>query len=182
MTQTERMKISTEDVEVRLNRPMQTIFGRLDLVQAEASLPNWLHRVALSGVALLGDRVYLREYWASRAGTAEQMDRWSAERWVNDVSLDSPLPPSDASWRPQLLGWGWLVALSLLNDASERRCPFDLQVDLNLQSVEGKADPEIDYSVGALHVYSLQEAGDDLSLAIEKFEQPTATLTKRPRP
>jgi len=167
------------DVEVCFNRAMGLTYGRLDLMLAESSLPSELRTIAASGVAILGDRVYLRESWPFRASTAEQMERWSAERWVNDTPLRIPPGSSHALWRAQLLGWGVVIALSLLSDAGERRCPFDLQAIVSLQSAAGHADAENPFELGAMNLYSVQEADDDLTTGIEQFAEPVATLTLR---
>ncbi len=167
------------DVEVCFNRAMGLIYGRLDLLLAEAWLPIELRTVAASGVAILGDRVYLREHWALRATTAEPMDRWTAERWVNDTQLRIPPASSGASGRSQLLGWGVVVSLSLFDDARQRHCPFDLQAIVSLQSVPGQADPENPFELGAMNLYTVQGAGDDLATDIERFQEPVVTLTVR---
>ena len=167
------------DVEVRFNRTMVSVYGAIDLVMAKSSLPVELRTVAGSGVAILGDRVYLREPWPLRAATAEQMHRWAAERWVNDTHLRIPPAASNASWRAQLLGWGLVVSLSLLSDAGQRRCPFDLQAIVSLQSAPGDTDPNNPFELGALNLYSVQQAADDLSTGIEDFEEPVVTLTVR---
>jgi hypothetical protein len=62
-----------------------------------------------------------------------------------------------------------------------RRCPFPVQADIGLQSAPGKANPDTDFTAGAMHLYSLQESTDDLGLQIEKLEQPVVTLTLRPQ-
>jgi hypothetical protein len=173
------MRLQMTDVEVCFNRAMGSVYGRLDLFVAESSLPAELRAVAASGVAVLGDRVYLREYWPLRAATAEQMERWSAERWVNDTQLRVPPASSNAAWRVQLLGWGHLVALALMGDARERRCSVDLQAIVSLQSAPGHADPENPFELGAMNLHSVQNAGDDLASNIEKFQEPVATLTLR---
>ena len=173
------MKLSMTDVEVRFNRAMGPVYGRLDLLLAESSLPGELRGVAESGVAVLGDRVYLREYWPLRAATAEQMDRWPAERWVNDTQLRVPPASSNPEWRAQLLGWGVVVALTLLRDARQRRCRFDLQAIISLQSAPGHADPENPFELGAMNLHSVQSAADDLSSDTETFQEPVATLTLR---
>lgn len=167
------------DVEVCFNRAMGLVYGRLDLLLGESSLPSELRTVAASGVAILGDRVYLREHWALRATTAEQMDRWTAERWVNDTHLRLPPASSGTSGRAQLLGWGVVVSLSLLNDAGQRHCPFDLQAIVSLQSASDETDPEHPFELGAMNLYTVQAAGDDLSTDIETFQEPVVTLTVR---
>jgi hypothetical protein len=178
--QTERrMRLSMTDVEVCFNRAMGLVYGRLDLLLGESSLPSELRTVAASGVAILGDRVYLREHWALRATTAEQMDRWTAERWVNDTHLRIPPASSSTSGRAQLLGWGVVVSLSLLNDAGQRHCPFDLQAIVSLQPASGESDPENPFELGAMNLYTVQAAGDDLSTDIETFQEPVVTLTVR---
>lgn len=180
--QTERrMRLSLTDVEVNFNRAMGLVYGQLDLLLADASLPSELRAVAASGVAILGDRVYLRERWALRAATAEQMDRWTAERWVNDTHLRIPPASSGASGRARLLGWGVVVSLSLLADARQRRCPFDLQAIVSLQSASGEADPGNPFELGAMNLCTVQAADDDLSMHIETFHEPVLTLTIRPR-
>jgi hypothetical protein len=178
--QTERrMRLSMRDVEVRFNRAMGLVYGRLDLLLAETSLPRELRTIAASGVAILGDRVYLREHWALRATAAEQMDRWTAERWVNDTHLRIPPASSSSSGRPQLLGWGVVVSLSLLDDAGQRHCPFSLQAIVSLKSASGHADPESPFELGAMNLYTVQASGDDLSADIETFQEPVVTLTVR---
>ena len=167
------------DVEVCLNQTMGMVYGGVDLGLAAASLPAELRRIAAGGVAILGDRVYQRESWPLRAATAEQMDRWAAERWVNDTQLRIPPAATSASWRAQLLGWGLAVSLTLLSDAGQRRCPFDLQAIVSLQSAPGRDDPDNPFGIGAMNLYSVQDAGDDLATGIEGFEEPVATLTLR---
>jgi hypothetical protein len=173
------VRLSLVDVEVCFNRAMTSTYGRLDLMAADASVPPDLRTVAASGVAILGDRVYLRANWAARAETAEQMDRWSAERWVNDTHLRIPPRSSNASWRAQLLGWGVVTGLSLLSDAGARHCSLDLQLIVSLQSGPGDIDSENPFELGALNLYSVQATDDDLALKIEQFAEPVATLTRR---
>ncbi len=170
------------DVEVCFNRAMGLIYGRLDLFLAESSLPSELRAVSASGVAILGDRVYLREPWAVRATTAEQMDRWTAERWVNDTHLRIPPASSSVLGRAELLGWGVVVSLLLLDDARRRHCPFDLQAIVSLQSVSGQTGPENPFELGAMNLHSVQADGDDLSTHIETFQEPVVTLTLRSQP
>jgi hypothetical protein len=173
------MRLSLTDVEVCFNRTMSSVYGGLDLLLAESSLPTELRTVVGSGVAIVGDRVYLREYWSLRATTAEHMDRWTAERWVNDTHLRIPPASSNPAWRAQLLGWGLVVSLSLLSDAGERRCPFDVQAIVSLQSAPGHADPKNPFELGAMNLYSLQSSSDDLAASIDAFEEPVVTLTVR---
>lgn len=165
------------DVEVCFNRTMASIYGRLDLVVAASSLPAPLRMVIAGGVVILGDRVYLREHWSARADTAEQMDRWPAERWVNDMPLRTAPASTDETWRSQLLGWGVVAALSLLGDAAERRCRFDLQAIVSLQSAVGQPDSENPFALGALNLHSVQRPDDDLATDVERFQEPAATLT-----
>jgi hypothetical protein len=79
--------------------------------------------VRASGVAILGDRAYLREYWSLRAATAI----------------------------------------------------------VSLQSAPGHARPDNLFELGAMNLYSVQKASDDLATSIERFEEPVVTLTVRPQ-
>jgi hypothetical protein len=132
-----------------------------------------------SGVAIVGDRVYLREYWSARAATAEQMDRWTAERWVNDMQLQIPPALFSPAWREQLVSQGVLVSLFLLTDAAQRNCALDLQAIVSLQSAPGGDDTTGPFALGAMNLYSVQESGDDLGAHIDDFSEPVLTLTYR---
>jgi hypothetical protein len=51
------------------------------------------------------------------------------------------------------------------------------QATIGLQSAPGMADPDIDFPVGAVHLYQLIEARDDLRPRIESFAQPVLVIT-----
>jgi hypothetical protein len=171
------MRVPITAVQVRLNRAMRPAYAGLDLDDGEQSLPDALREVAAQGVAILGDRVYLRAHWASRATTAQTIDRWSAERWVNEITLDGGGSRDEGIGGPQLLGWGIVTALALMGDARARHCRLDLQADVGLRAGTRAAD----HPTGAVHLYSLQAAGDDLSPGIDEVEHPLVTITLRAR-
>jgi hypothetical protein len=162
--------IALEDLDVHMNASMKPIFALLDLEEAAASLPSDLRAVGAQGVRREGDRLYLTAYCAERCPVPEDFDRWAAERWVNDVGLQSSLGPSDLRWRPELLGWGLFLGLVLL-EHGRQLAGVPVQVSIGLQSADGTQDPEIDYAVGALHLFSVYGPDDDLGQRIEGFDQ-----------
>jgi hypothetical protein len=42
------------------------------------------------------------------------MDRWTAERWVNDVHIESSRPTYDQAWRTDVLIQGVLIIRAIL--------------------------------------------------------------------
>ena len=82
--------------------------------------------------------------------SAGDMDRWTAERRVNNVCIESPLPASDPAWRADVLTQAVLFVRAVLPDftALAQRAA---QATIGLQSAPGIADPDIDFPVGAVH-------------------------------
>jgi hypothetical protein len=74
-----------------------------------------------------------------------------------------------------------VVSFSLLDDAGQRRCPFDLQAIVSLQSAAGRDASDNPFELGAMNLYTVQAAEDDLSADIETFQEPVVTLTVRSR-
>jgi hypothetical protein len=176
------VRLSLQDLDARANASMQPLFEVIDVEAAELSLPSDLRAVSAAGFETRGDRLYLRAYAAQRGPAAESMNRWSAERYVNDIGLESGVDPSDSRWRPQLLGWGVVLGLTLLTDARRVTRGGAIQASIGLQSAGGSQNPDIDYAVGALHVYGIRRPEDDLGRQIESFEQPVLTLTTAAQP
>jgi hypothetical protein len=89
--------------------------------------------------------------------SAGDMDRWTAERWVNNVCIESSLPASDPAWRADVLTQAVLFVRAVLPDftALAQRAA---RATIGLQSAPGIADPDIDFPVGAVHLYQLSQA------------------------
>lgn len=152
-------------------------------VQADAapvpSLPADLESIRAQGVIKVPNRIYLKAYAAARHPVPPSLDDdWSAERWVNNIALDSNLEPSDPAWRPQLVAWGLVIVGGLLPQAaalcSDGRA---MQAAISLQSAAGRAEPDLDFATGALHIYSVRSPADDLSIGLEQDDQPCMTIT-----
>jgi hypothetical protein len=174
--------VSIRDVEVHTNRAMVPSYAQLDLDGARRSMPGPLREVVALGVAILGDRVYLRTYWERRATAAQRMDRRAAERWVNAVTWPGEATADEPALPPALLGWGIVTALALFSDAGERGCRLALQADLRLTAPPDRAGPGSGCATIALHLHSVQGADDDLSAESDRRADPAMTLTLRPYP
>jgi len=104
------------------------------------------------------------------------MDQWTAERWVNDVHIKSPLPASDPAWRADVLTQALLFATGIVPGfAALAQRP--VQAVIGLQSAPGRADPDIGYPVGSVHLYQLVQQEDDARLRIESDAQPVLVVT-----
>ncbi len=164
-------------VEIRYNHGMASTYVAVG-EGGNDPLPADLEEVRHAGVVALADRIYLAAYVGLRLPPAQLTDAWSSERWVNDVQLESTLPPSNPAWRPHLVGWALTIGGSLLPQAATL---FDdgraVQACISLQSAEGRADPDTDFASGAFCLYSVCTPDNDLSLKPESFNQPCLTLT-----
>ena len=163
--------------EIVSNALMQPILDQV--TDVPVTLPPELDRVRRGGVFVADGRLLLREFAAARLPAPDSMDDWSAERWVNDVAIDSALHAAIAGWRTQILGYGLTLAVSLLTAVDALHGSPRAQVSISLQSAQGRADPDIDFATGALHLYGLRAPADDARSGLEDFAQPVAILTAR---
>ena len=113
---------------------------------------------------------------AKRQETAGGMDQWTAERWVNDIHIESSRPSSDPAWRSDVLAQALLFVSGILPGFAAA-AQWPVQAVTALQSAPGNADPDIDYPVGSVHLYQLARPGDDARTVIEEFAQPVLAIT-----
>lgn len=146
-----------------------------DLLVSTLPRPD-LQKVISVGVVRASGRIYLRAYVRKRRQTAAGMDRWTGERWVNNVHIESSLPASDPAWRGDVLTQAVLFARAVLPGfAAMAQQPA--QATISLQSAPGLADPEVDVPVGTVHLYQLTDPSDDPRPRIESFAQPLLVIT-----
>ena len=131
------------------------------------SAPDPEHeRLIRAGFSTTAGRLYLTGYAEQRAATANTMNPFEGEWWVNDVHLESTLSPTDPRWRLDVLQQGLRLVEALLPDA-EALVDGQVQALINLQSSADDVDPEIDFSVGAVHFHRIRTSADDLRRDIE---------------
>jgi len=87
---------------------------RLASAGPRSSLRRDLQKITKAGLIRTSGRIYLRSYARQRKGAAGGMDQWTAERWVNDVHIKSPLPASDPAWRADVLTQALLFATGIV--------------------------------------------------------------------
>jgi hypothetical protein len=144
------------------------------------SAPDPEHeRLIRAGFSTTAGRIYLTGYAEQRAATANTMNPFEGEWWVNDVHLESTLSPTNPRWRLDVLQQGLRLVVALLPDA-EALVDGQVQALINLQSTVDDVDPEIDFSVGAVHFHRIRTSTDDLRLAVEDTGQPVMIVTTEP--
>jgi len=163
-------------VDYALNELMRPIYDAVQEALASPSLWPDLREIESAGLTRTAGRIYLRHYARKRGNQADGMDQWAAERWVNDIHIESSRPPSDPAWRADVLTQALLfVSCTLPSFAALAKQP--VQAVIGLQSAPGNADPGSDYPVGSIHLYQLARSEDDARNAIEAFHQPVLVVT-----
>jgi hypothetical protein len=163
-------------VDYTLNELMRPTYEVVQSTLAAGSLGPELQKIRNAGLTRNSGRIYLRYFAEQRKGIADGMDQWTAERWVNEVHIESFKPASDPAWRADVLAQAVLFVTGVLPGfTSLARRP--VQAVIGLQSASGRADPDIDYPVGSVHLYQLGQPGDDARLSIESFAQPVLVVT-----
>lgn len=97
-------------VDYALNELMQPVYDATRRTLAAAFLQPDLHKIQDAGLIRHSGRIYLRYYARKRQQTAAAMDQFTAERWVNDVHVESSRPASDPAWRLDVLTQALLFA------------------------------------------------------------------------
>jgi hypothetical protein len=156
------------------NGLMRPVYDAVLDILADVRLRPDLQPIADAGLVRDSGRVYLRCYAQQRGETAAGMDRWAAERWVNDIHIESSRSQADRAWRCDVLGQALLLVTAVLPGfAALTRQPA--QAVIGLQHAPG--DPALDYPVGSVHLYQLTRPDDDARPAIEAFAQPVLVIT-----
>jgi hypothetical protein len=163
-------------VDYAFNELMRPVYDVARGTLATASLRPDLQEVRDAGLISHSGRVYLRYYVRKRQQAASAMDRFTAERWVNDVHIESSLSVSDASWRVDVLVQALLFAGGVMAGFAVL-ARHTAQAVIGLQSALGTAGPGIDYPVGSVHLCQLVRPEDDARLKIGALCQPVLVMT-----
>lgn len=158
-----------------MNAAMEPIFERAAADETEPVLPAALESLLRVGLVRSGERLYLARP-ETITPPPDHLDDFEAERWMNKIHLDTQTPPSDPSWRVELLRQGLAVARRLLPQAIALT-QLPVQVVVSLQSAPDGIDPEIDFATGGVHLALLRSAHDDLASHIGNLAQPVLAVT-----
>ena len=157
-------------------------------------LPSLIEEDVSEGVVLIDGCLFVRANLGNLARAKDQ-DGQQRERWVNKIPLGSPFHRLEPAWRPQLLGWGLVIARRLVADAAELCGSYRVQAYLWLQPDEpdgaGTASAtlfantdESSYGTGAVYLYRVREPSDDPwnlpehdAWHPERISQPLMTLS-----
>lgn len=162
-------------VQIAMNAAMEPIFERAVGDETEPVLPAALESLLRVGLVRSGERLYLARP-ETITPPPDHLDDFEAERWMNKIHLDTHTPPSDPSWRVELLRQGLAVARRLLPQAIALT-QLPVQVVVSLQSAPDRSDPDIDFATGAVHLALVRSAHDDLASHIGNFAQPILAAT-----
>ena len=163
-------------MDYAVNELMRSTWDAVRDLDGPVVLGPELRRIVGKGLTRESGRIYLRAYARRRRQTAATMDRWTAERWVNDVHLDSALPAADPAWRADVLRQAvGLVRQVLPEFAALAAGP--VQAVIGLQSAPGREDPETDFPVSSVHLYQLGRADAAARESIETYTQPILAIT-----
>jgi hypothetical protein len=163
-------------VDYAPNKLMRPTYDPVRGTFTASSLRPGLQKIRNAGLTRASGRIYLSYYAGQRQGSADAMDQWAAERWVNDVHIESPRPVSDPAWRADVLTQALLFVTGILPGFAAL-AQRSVQAVIGLQSAPGMAGPGIDYPVGSIHLYQLGQSGDDARMSIESFAQPVLVVT-----
>lgn len=163
-------------VDYTFNELMRPVYDAARGTLAAASLRPDLQEIQDAGLISHSGRVYLRYYARKRQRAAAAMDHFTAERWVNDVHIESSLPASDPAWRVDVLAQALLLAGGVMADFAVLAL-HTAQAVIGLQSAPGRADPDIDYPLGSVRLYQLERPDDDARIRIGAFCQPILAMT-----
>jgi len=163
-------------VDYAPNELMRPVYDAVQDTLAASSLRLDLQEIRNAGLTRVSGRIYLRYYAGKRQATAVGMDQWTAERWVNDIHIESFWPSSDPAWSTDVLAQAQLFVSGILPSfAALAQRP--VQAIAGLQSAPGNVDPDIGYPVGSVHLYQLARPEDDARTATEAFAQPVLVVT-----
>ena len=162
-------------VDYVLNELMRSIYDAAQETAAASSLRPGLQEIKDAGLIRVCGRIYLRYYAEKRQETAAGMSQWTAERWVNDIHIESSRPPTTLPGAP-MSGPGSAVHLRRLPGfaalAQQR-----VQAVAGLPSASANAGQHLHYPVGSLHLYQFARPEDDARAAVEAFAQPVLVVT-----
>lgn len=159
-----------------MNGSMEPIYQRAIAARGDTALPRELEETVREGFVLSGERLYLVKLMMNAPTADEFEDDFLGERWVNDVYLGTKTPPSDPSWRVELLQHLLTAAKRLMSQAVATT-PLPVQIVVCLQSDPDNVDPECDFASGSLHVHLIRAERDDLSHGVEGNMQPVLIFT-----
>ena len=163
-------------MDYAFNELMRPVYDVAQGTLATASLRPDLQEVRDAGLISQCGRVYLRYGARKRQQAAAAMDQFTAERWVNDVHIESSLSASDASWRVDVLVQALLFAGGVIAGFAVL-AQHTAQAVIGLQGAPGTAGPDIDYPVGSVHLYQLVRPEDDARIKMGAFCQPVLVMT-----
>jgi hypothetical protein len=161
---------------------MRRILEQIDEMGISVAISADDQALVRSGFELVDGALLLTDCLNRMSTAPARYDRWDKEWWVNKVLLASERDAGDPLWRPELAAYGLVLAEAML-DAADGVAELPVQVLVNLQSADGEADPDIDFTVGAVHVFQVAppKAGsprEDMSYLGDS--QPAFTLTRPP--
>jgi hypothetical protein len=163
-------------VDYAVNELMRSTCDAVRDPHGPVALSPELRRIVRKGLTRESGRIYLRACARRRRQTAATMDRWTAERWVNDVHLESALPATDPAWRADVLRQAVGFVRQVLPEFAALAAD-PVQAVIGLQSAPGREDPETDFPVGSVHLYQLGQADADARGSIETDAQPILVVT-----
>jgi len=158
-----------------MNAMMEPIYRRAMEEGIEQALPPELEETVRAGLLRSGERLYLARPEHSSPPPAK-FDDFDAEGWVNKLHLDTETPPSDPTWRVELLRQGLAVAKRLMPKAAALT-ELPVQIVISLQSGPDNIDPECDFAAGALYLRLVRCAQDDQAVGLDRGIQPVLVLT-----
>lgn len=158
-----------------MNESMGAVLRGFDAAAGPEILPPELASLARVGVWFSSDGIRLALPHVRSAAPKDLAD-YSLELWLNTVHLESRLPVSDPGWRAEVATWGVALATCLLDSAAVVT-DLPVQATISLQSALVDEDPEIDFAVGALHLYCVRTGADDASTDVNRYRQPVLVLT-----
>ncbi|WP_142159520.1 hypothetical protein [Cellulomonas sp. SLBN-39] len=162
-----------------MNAAMEPIFRAVAEDGRECVLPRALEERIRAGLVRSGGRLRLvrPEHSTPPPG---HLDDLGAELWVNKLHLDTETPASDPAWRAELLRHGLTVARRLLPQAVTLSS-LPARVLISLQSAPGTIDPTSDFATGAVHLFLVRSAHEDVAAWVEDVEEPVLALTTTAR-
>jgi hypothetical protein len=162
-------------MDMVMNAMMEPIYRRAMAEGNEQALPPELEETVRAGLLRSGERIYLARLEHISPPPAK-FDDFDAEGWVNKLHLDTETPPSDPTWRAELLRQGLAVTKRLMPKAVALT-ELPVQIVISVQSGPDSIDPDCDFATGALHLRLVRCAQDDMAVRVGGFAQPVLILT-----